>query len=134
MKLKNIIKELHLDPEKVTRLKAKYLKANQQINEFMALQQEAQILLDKASRQVQQKIKIFQSLDTILAEFKLSVDQKEALKKEALKKAAKTKTTKTAKTAEQTMADIMECLDSLPAEKRDQVLIIMQDQQNQQEI
>jgi len=134
MKLKNIIKELHLDPEKVTKLKAKYLKANQQINEFMALQQEAQILLDKAARQVQQKIKIFQSLDTILAEFKLSVDQKEALKKEALKKAAKTKTTKTAKTAEQTMADIMECLDSLPAEKRDQVLIIMQDQQNQQEI
>jgi len=134
MKLKNIIKELHLDPEKVTKLKAKYLKANQQINEFMALQQEAQILLDKASRQVQQKIKIFQSLDTILAEFKLSVDQKAALKKEALKKAAKTKTTKTAKTAEQTMADIMECLDSLPAEKRDQVLIIMQDQQNQQEI
>jgi len=128
MKLKNIIKELHLDPEKVTKLKAKYLKANQQINEFMALQQEAQILLDKASRQVQQKIKIFQALDKILAEFKLSVDQKE----EARKKAAKTKTkTKTAKTAEQTMADIMKCLDSLPVEKRNQVLITMQDQQKQ---
>ena len=128
MKLKNIIKELHLNPEKVTRLKAKYLKANQQINEFMALQQEAQILLDKASRQVQQKIKIFQALDKILAEFKLSVDQKE----EARKKAAKTKTkTKTAKTAEQTMADIMKCLDSLPVEKRNQVLITMQDQQKQ---
>ena len=126
MKLKGLIEELMLDQEKVQRLKTKHLTANQQITEAISLQGEAQRLLDKATSKVHRKIKTFQTIDLILAEFKFAVKQKE----EAQQKAIKRQKTKTPKTAEQTMADVMACLENLPEDQQKAVLATMQVQQN----
>jgi len=121
-KLKALIKELMLDQEKVRQVETKRQAAKQQINAAIVLQGEAQRLLDKAASQVQRKIKTFQTLDTILAEFKFAVKQKEATKQ----KMAKKQPSKQRQTAEQTMADIIACLDALPEDKRQAVLKAMQ--------
>ena len=130
MKLKSLIEELMLEPEKVILLETKRLAAQRQINVSITLQQEAQILLDKAACQVQRKIKTFQTLDVVLAEFKFAVRRQEDAKKKDAKR--QKKIGKTPKTAEQAIADVMACLENLPEEQRKAVLATMQAQQNQE--
>jgi len=120
-----LIETLHTSEEKVTLLIAKRQSAKLEIKAAQDEQRAAQIELDLAVSNTTTKIKKFKLLDEILAEFKFSV----RLKEEAKRRASKPRKITTAKTPEQILADVMACLESLPAEQRDIALAAMKAQQ-----
>lgn len=123
MNLDLCIKELLADKQKVEILKTKRLAAQKQIKEAKAIQTEAQFILDRTTRNYHAKVRAFQHLDMILAEYKFISEQKTAQEKKIThRRQSKGKS----KTTEQILADVMACLKALPADQRQAVIASME--------
>ena len=126
---KNLLEELHTSEEKVTLLKDKHETAKGAIKDAKELMKEAQIILDQMTVNYQRKVKRFRLLDEILAEFKFSLKARELEKKKNELKAKRLTKGKKIKTSEEILADVMACLEALPADQRAGVIKAMENQQ-----
>lgn len=124
--LSPMIEELHQSEEKQTLLEDRRDQAKLAIRHAKELQAEAQRVLDTTTVNYQRKVKTFQLLDEILAEFKFSQKVKAEQKAKAVKRL-----TKPQKTPEQTMADVMACLKALPESQRAMVISAMETKQGE---
>jgi len=120
-RINTLITELHSNEDKVTLLKTKHTKAKEDIRVAKACMSKIQLKLDKAARKYRAKVKTFQLLDKILAEFKFATKQKAELEAIKTKKASNRKV----KTAAEAIKDAMACLDSLPEAQRQAVIAAM---------
>ncbi|MCP4607724.1 MAG: hypothetical protein GY845_03265 [Planctomycetes bacterium] len=118
MKLALLLKELHASEDKVKRLEDKRLEARCQIIDARKLKADAQAELDIATNNHERKVKTFQLLDTILAEFKFETKQRLASEQRAKARSKQ----RAAKTMEQQMEDVLACLKSLPSDQRESIL------------
>lgn len=125
-KFKNLLEELHKNKEKVTRIESKRQSAKEAIQDAKILKNEAQIILDQMTNNYQRRIKTFQLLDEILAEFRLSVKARADQKKKAQKQAKRMTRKNQNKKSKHTLEDIIACLDALPANQKALVLKAME--------
>ena len=123
MKQDQILKELHASEEKVVRLEAKRLEARNKIEEARLIKTEAQIVLDEANSYYHRKVRNFQLLDSLLAEFRFE-QREEAERKVKALRAAKRK--KAPKTQAQVIEDVIACLGNLPAKQLAKVIKSME--------
>ena len=132
MNLSNLIEKLLIDEKKVTALKIKRVKARENMIISMQEQQKAQNVLDQINCRYRHRIKNFQSLDAILAELNFIKKQKAQQKAQnkAKQKNAKQKNAKQ-KSAKQLLADIMDCLKTLPEAQQAAVIEAMENKQKQ---